>query len=142
MDYARELDVALEAAARAGDYLRAEYEAFTPIPNAPASISTEADRKSQELILSHLTATFPDDAICAEEATSSLTAAKREGSRLWVVDPIDGTRGFVMKNGEFSVMIGLVARGRVVVGVVLEPALGRVTYAQFGHGCWVRIGDA
>ena len=43
-----------------------------------------------------------------------------------------------MKNGEFSVMIGLVARGRVVVGVVLEPALNRVTYARFGHGCWVR----
>jgi 3'(2'), 5'-bisphosphate nucleotidase len=142
MDYARELDVALEAAARAGDYLRAEYDAFKPIPNAPASISTEADRKSQELILSHLVAHFPDDTIRAEETTKSLTAAKRRSSRRWIVDPIDGTRGFVMKNGEFSVMIGLVVRGRVVVGVVLEPALQRVTYAQFGHGCWARTGDA
>jgi 3'(2'), 5'-bisphosphate nucleotidase len=141
MDYAKELEVALEAAARAGDYLRKAYEAFQPIPNAPASISTEADRTSQELILSHLAAAFPDDALYAEETTETLRTARTEGAREWVVDPIDGTRGFVMKNGEFSVMIGLVVRGRVVVGVVLEPALSRVTYAQFGHGCWARTGD-
>ena len=47
-----------------------------------------------------------------------------------------------MKNGEFSVMIGFVAESRVVVGVVLEPALNRVTYARLGTGCWVRIGIA
>jgi 3'(2'), 5'-bisphosphate nucleotidase len=70
-----------------------------------------------------------------------LREARREGIRTWVVDPIDGTRGFVMKNGEFSVMIGLVAEGRVVVGVVLEPALSRVTYARLGGGCCVRAGS-
>src|SRR5262249_28542437 len=122
-------------------YLRAAYDARTPVANAPASISTEADRTSQELILSHLAAAFPDDALCAEEETETLRAAPRTGSRVWVVDPIDGTRGFVMKNGEFSVMIGLVVRGRVVVGVVSEPARSRLTYAQFGHGCWSRTGD-
>jgi 3'(2'), 5'-bisphosphate nucleotidase len=136
MDYARELDVALEAAAKAGDYLRTAYESLAPMADAPASISTDADRTSQQIILTHLAAAFPDDALCAEEGTPESPAADR--SRLWVVDPIDGTRGFVMKNGEFSVMIALVASGRVVVGVVLEPALGRVTYGQFGHGCWVR----
>src|SRR5947208_489952 len=140
MDYAHELDVALAAAAKAADYLRAAHEAFTPIPEAAASISTEADRASQELILTHLSAEFPDGALRAEEGTPALRGAAREGPRLWVVDPIDGTRGFAMKNGEFSVMIGLVAKGRVVVGVVAEPGLGRVTYAQFGHGCWVRTG--
>jgi 3'(2'), 5'-bisphosphate nucleotidase len=142
MDYAKELDVAVEAAAKAGAYLRGAYEAFTPIPNAPASISTEADRTSQELILSHLAAAFPDDAFAAEETAAAPAPAHREGTRLWVVDPIDGTRGFAMKNGEFSVMIGLVVRGRVVVGVVSEPAFGRVTYARFGHGCWLRNGGA
>ena len=140
MDYEKELEVALAAAARASDYLKGDYNALTPMANAPATISTEADRNSQDLIISHLLQAFPDDAICAEEGTTALKNAKREGERLWVVDPIDGTRGFVMKNGEFSVMIGLVVRGRVVVGVVAEPALERVTYARFGHGCWVRIG--
>jgi 3'(2'), 5'-bisphosphate nucleotidase len=141
MDYGKELETALEAAAKAGDYLRAAYEAWAPVPNAPANISTEADRTSQELILSHLAIAFPDDALCAEEETKTLRAARWDGSRVWVVDPIDGTRGFVMKNGEFSVMIGLVVRGRVVVGVVSEPARSRVTYAQFGHGCWARTGE-
>jgi len=141
MDYDRELEVALGAAAKAGNYLRAAYEEFTPIPDAAASISTEADRNSQELILSQLAAAYPVDALCAEEVTPTLAAAKRTGQRLWVVDPIDGTRGFVKKNGEFSVMIGLVDGGRVVVGVVLEPAHTRVTYAQIGQHCWVRRGN-
>jgi 3'(2'), 5'-bisphosphate nucleotidase len=140
MDYARELDAALGAAAKATHYLRAAYGAFTPIPDAPASITTEADRTSQDLILAHLAASFPNDALCAEEGTPALRDAKREGPRLWVVDPIDGTRGFAKKNGEFSVMIGLVESGRVVVGVVAEPALSRVTYASAGNGCWARAG--
>jgi 3'(2'), 5'-bisphosphate nucleotidase len=138
MNYEKELQVALEAAAKASDYLRTAYDAFTPMANAPASISTDADRNSQEMILAHLSGVFPGDALCAEESSPRLREARREGSRIWVVDPIDGTRGFVMKNGEFSVMIGLVADGRVVVGVVAEPALSRVTYARFGGGCWVR----
>jgi 3'(2'), 5'-bisphosphate nucleotidase len=59
-----------------------------------------------------------------------------------VVDPIDGTRGFAKKNGEFSVMIGLVADGRPVVGVVHEPVPDRYTYAVQGAGCWCRYGVA
>lgn len=142
MQYEKELDVALKAAAHAADYLRAAYEAFIPIPNAPASISTEADRASQELILSDLAAAFPGDALCAEEATPTLQAGKRQGQRVWIVDPIDGTRGFARKNGEFSVMIGLVENGEVVVGVVSEPALLRLTFASRGGGCWVRTETA
>jgi 3'(2'), 5'-bisphosphate nucleotidase len=140
MDYARELDVALEAAAMASAYLKEAYATFTPIPDAPASISTEADKRSQDIILAHLRAAFPDDAVAAEEGTASLREAIHSAPRTWVVDPIDGTLGFVKKNGEFSVMIGLVTKGRVVVGVVAEPALDRVTYARFGHGCWARAG--
>ena len=140
MHYEKELAVALEAAGKAAAYLRQAYDEFVAIPNAPASITTEADRMSQELILGHLIATFPDDAFSGEEGTAALADVKRYGPRLWVVDPIDGTRGFVPKNGEFSIMIGLVVNDRVVVGVVQEPAFDRVTYARFAHGCWVRTG--
>jgi 3'(2'), 5'-bisphosphate nucleotidase len=94
------------------------------------------------LILQFLTEHFPDDALCAEEKTATLAQAKRTGERVWIVDPIDGTRGFAMKNGEFSVMIGLTVGAKVVVGVVLEPALNRVTYACEGGGCWFKLGDA
>lgn len=142
MDYAKELDVAMLAAMEAGKYLKEAYAAFVPIPDAPVSISTEADRTSQEIILARLSQSFPLDGLCAEEGTASLATSPVNAPRTWVVDPIDGTRGFAKKNGEFSVMIGLVVGGRVVVGVVLEPAIDRVTYAQFGHGCWSRTGNS
>ncbi len=141
MDYSRELQDALAAAAVAGEYLRAEYAAFTPIPNAPAHISTHADRESQEIILRHLRAAFPADGLVAEEKTPTVADAPQNTERQWVIDPIDGTRGFAIKNGEFSVMIALTAGGRPVVGVVLEPVSGRLTYAAAGLGCWRKDGD-
>ena len=136
MEYQTELDTALEAARAAGRLILAAYETFTAIPDARADITTDVDRQSQETILQCLGRRFPGDALCAEEETPALASAVRSGPRLWVVDPIDGTRGFAQKNGEFSVMIGLMDGGRVVVGVVLEPAARRLTYAVRGGGCW------
>jgi 3'(2'), 5'-bisphosphate nucleotidase len=142
MAYEKELAAALGAAAAAGRIILEAYETFTAIPNARADISTEADRQAQETILVYLRRAFPGDALCAEEQTPTLAAAAHTGPRLWVVDPIDGTRGFAMKNGEFSVMVGFVDEGRIALGVVLEPAAGRLTYAVRGGGCWARDGGA
>jgi len=138
----RELDIALTAARAAGRYLLEEYDRFTAIPDAPADISTEADRRSQEIILQAIRSVFPGDALCAEEMTETLDAAHRTGARLWIVDPIDGTRGFARKNGEFSVMIGFVVEGRIALGVVHQPAAQRLTYAIHGGGCWRCDDDA
>ncbi len=134
--YQRELEAALEAARRSGKYLLEEYEHFQAIANAPASITTEADRGSQEIVLQHLQAAFPGDALCAEEKTATLAAAAPSGPRLWIVDPIDGTRGFARKNGEFSIMIAFLDRGQLALGVVAQPAAGRLTYALRDGGCW------
>jgi 3'(2'), 5'-bisphosphate nucleotidase len=134
----RELAVAREAAHLASTYLRQAYDRFQVIPDAPASITTDADRQSQEIILQTIRQAFPADALCAEEATVTLQAAPHQGARLWIVDPIDGTRGFARKNGEFSVMIGFVENGAIAVGVVAQPAVHRVTYAVKGQGCWRR----
>lgn len=142
MRYAKELDAALEAAARAATRILDLYATFVAIPDAPVDISTQADRDSQELILQTLQHHFPDDALCAEEATPTLAAANRSGPRTWVVDPIDGSRGFAQKNGEFSIMIALVDSGKVVLGVVHEPAVNRLTYAVQGEGCWRRDGSS
>jgi len=136
MNYQPELRAALAAARRAGELIRREYESFVAIPDAPVSISTHADRAAQDLIIESLLAAFPDDAICAEEATPTLAKAKQAGRRVWVIDPIDGTRGFAMKNGEFSVMIGLTVERQPVVGVVYEPIPDRMTYATAGGGCF------
>src|SRR5262249_59303621 len=107
---------------------------YGPPPRPPPTTRPGAARRSQEIILSHLRKEFPRDALCAEEETPTLAAAEHTGPRLWVVDPIDGTRGFARKNGEFSVMVGFVEGGRIGVGVVLEPATARLTYAVRGGG--------
>jgi 3'(2'), 5'-bisphosphate nucleotidase len=135
-EFAKELAAALEAARQAGEVILGHYASFTKIEDAPIDISTVADRESQEAILTHLHATFPGDALCAEEATPTLAGKERVGPRLWIIDPIDGSRGFAKKLGEFSVMIAFVQRGTVMVGVVAEPAKGRLTWAVRGAGCW------
>jgi 3'-phosphoadenosine 5'-phosphosulfate (PAPS) 3'-phosphatase len=140
--FAHELTAAREAAARASDYLKREYDAFTAIPDAPVTISTHADKASQELILSFLHERFPADALCAEESTPAFDTVPKSGRRTWVVDPIDGTRGFAKKVGQFSAMIGLLVDGQPVVGVVAEPAQNRTTFAVLGGGCWVQTGGA
>ena len=140
-DMGRELTAALEAAERAGDLIRREYRSFVAIPDAPVSISTAADKASQELILNYLRERFPADALCAEENTPALAGVPHHGPRVWVVDPIDGTRGFAKKTDQFSVMIGLLVNGRPVLGVVMEPAQDRYTYAWADGGCWWKTGD-
>ena len=136
MKFARELAVALEAADLASRLILDHYERLVVIPDAPASITTDTDRQSQETILSHLHGAFPTDALLAEENTPTAAASPRSGARLWIIDPIDGTRGFARKNGEFSVMIAFLQDGVICVGVVLEPAKNRNTYASLGGGCW------
>jgi 3'(2'), 5'-bisphosphate nucleotidase len=136
MAHERELEAALEAARQAGRVILDAYRQFQAIPDAPIDISTEADRQAQEIILGYLKNRFCGDALCAEEQTAALEGTSSTGARSWVVDPIDGTRGFARKNGEFSVMIAFVEKGQLAAGVVLEPAKGRCTYAARGGGCW------
>jgi 3'(2'), 5'-bisphosphate nucleotidase len=136
MNWRSELDAALDAARLAGRVIRRDYERLTPDPTAAADVTTQTDRASQEAILRRLSDEFPGDGYRAEEATPAFAHLPAAGPRMWVVDPIDGTRGFVGKNGEFSVMIALVVGGEGVVGVVAEPACDRVTFARRGEGCW------
>jgi 3'(2'), 5'-bisphosphate nucleotidase len=138
--YEAELQAGLQAAQLASKHLMHAYAEFQKIADAPADITTDADRQSQEIILQALAQAFPRDALCAEEATDTLQKATQTGDRLWIVDPIDGTRGFARKNGEFSVMIGFVDKGTIGVGIVAQPAAARLTYAVRGQGCWRRDG--
>ncbi len=141
MPYDNELQVALEVVDRASRLIMEHYALLEAIPDAPASITTATDRQSQEIILRGILERFPDDALCAEETTEALAGRPRTGTRQWIIDPIDGTRGFARKNGEFSVMVAFVDQGQVAVGVVGEPAKERLTYAVRGCGCWRRDGD-
>ena len=81
-DLGWELTAALEAAERAGTFIRGEYHSFAAIADAPASITTHVDKASQELILNHLRKRFPKDALCAEEKTRARERAAQRPARL------------------------------------------------------------
>ena len=142
MDFEKELETALDAVQQAGSIILDHYARFAKIPDARADISTQADRDSQEAILGFIRQTFPNDSLCAEENTPTLEAAPGNSPRLWIVDPIDGTRGFARKNGEFSVMVAFLVDKQIQLGVVLEPVTGRLTYAAKGQGSWRRDNGA
>src|SRR5262249_22496286 len=91
---------------------------------------TEADLAAERVIVAILTKAFPDIPIVSEELVDD-QGLPPSAARFWVVDPLDGTREFIAKNGEFAVCIGLVEDGSPVLGVVHGPALG-VTYAACG----------
>ncbi len=78
----------------------------------------------------------------AEESTSTIIGPPSTSDRSWIIDPIDGSRGFAKKNGEFSIMIAFLEANQVIVGVVLEPVRQRLTYSVKGHGCWALDGNA
>jgi 3'(2'),5'-bisphosphate nucleotidase len=99
-----------------------------------------ADREAEHAIVTRLAATLPDLPVIAEEAVSS-GAAPPIGSRFLLVDPLDGTKEFISRNGEFTVNIALVEDGRPVLGVVLAPALRRAYAAAPGAAWRGRLDD-
>jgi 3'(2'), 5'-bisphosphate nucleotidase len=134
------LDTAIRAALAAGDEILKVYaEPFEVVQKSDQTPVTEADLASERVIVKMLSAAFPDIPIVSEE-TAPEDGFKPPAARFWVVDPLDGTKEFVAKNGEFAVCIGLVEDGIPVMGVVHGPAR-RVTYAANGTGTAIRIRD-
>src|SRR6202035_4799520 len=85
---------------------------------------TEADLAAERIIIDRLMSAFPDIPCVAEELCES-AGMPPCCDRFWAIDPLDGTREFVARNGEFAVLIALVEEGRPVLGVVHGPAVGR-----------------
>ena len=93
---------------------------------------TEADRSANQHIVTRIRAVYPDDGILSEESKDDLARLHKE--RVWIIDPMDGTKEFIARNGEFSVMIGLAVKGRPVLGVVQQPASGLLYAGALGYG--------
>ncbi len=96
---------------------------------------TAADRAVNELIVRGLAEAFPEDGILAEESADTSRRLGRE--RVWMVDPLDGTKGFIAGSGDFAVQIGLAVGGRSLLGVVYAPAVDVLYWAAPGQGAWV-----
>ena len=150
---------AISALARhAGSVVMAVYATdFAVQGKADASPVTLADAQAEAVILAGLQALTPDIPVVAEEAAAAgLAPQVGANGRFWLVDPLDGTREFVARNGEFTVNIALIEHGRPLLGVVLAPAIHNglcggdrdggegqagVLYAGLvGHGAWVEDG--
>jgi 3'(2'), 5'-bisphosphate nucleotidase len=96
---------------------------------------TEADEKAEALILAAMRAADPDLPIIAEEAAAA-GHFPEHGSRFALVDPLDGTKEFINKRGEFTVNIGIIENGIPVMGVVYAPALNRLFMAEDRFTAW------
>ena len=101
---------------------------------------TAADRAAHELIAARLRGLDESVPLLSEEAVPPDPAVRRGWRRFWLVDPLDGTKEFLKRNGEFTVNIALIDDQRAVLGVVLAPALGRLYYGALGAGAWRRDG--
>jgi len=102
---------------------------------------TIADKEASRIIVDGIEAAFPDDAVLSEEEADDLIR-RLDAKRVWIIDPLDGTAGFVKKDGDFGVQIGLIDNGVPVVGVVFLPVHGSLSFAVKGGGSFVVIGDA
>lgn len=121
----------------AGEAILAIYGTDFAVGNkADASPVTAADERAEAVILPHLARLTPDIPVVAEEATAA-GRTPQVGARFWLVDPLDGTKEFVNRNGEFTVNIALIENGRPVLGVVLAPALDRLFAGSEGAGAFV-----
>lgn len=135
----RELEISLRLARDAGaailDLYRKPIEIEQKDSFSDREPVTEADRVANDLIVSGLQREFPDDGILAEESVD--TAQRLAKQRVWMVDPLDGTTGFIDGNGDFAVQIGLAQNGEAVLGVVYQPVTGVLYRAVRGQGCWI-----
>jgi 3'(2'), 5'-bisphosphate nucleotidase len=127
------LEIAWRAALAAGDAILGVYStAFDVQQKTDKTPVTEADLASERIICAMLTEAFPDIPIASEELLAA-EGVLPGAARFWAVDPLDGTREFIARNGEFAVNIGLIEDGIPILGVVHGPAVG-ITYAACGPG--------
>ncbi len=140
--YARELGIAVRLARAAGAAALVHYGGPLDIVHKSGHEDpvTQADHAANDVIMRGLAEAFPNDGLLSEETTD--TVRRLSCTRVWMIDPLDGTKGFIAGNGDFAVQIGLAVAGRSVLGVVYLPASDVLYYAADGAGAWVTRDDA
>ncbi len=119
-DFSFQLQIAVELARQAGGLILEIYDTdFAVAYKSQSDPVTEADKRANELIVEGIRRHFPRDLIVAEESPPPKESLNADF--VWYVDPLDGTKEFIAKNGEFSVMIGLALKGQACLGVVYRP---------------------
>jgi len=123
------LDSIIDLAREAGTRIMEIYESgITVTHKEDNSPLTQADLAAHRAIVAGLEKISPDIPVLSEEGADTAYATRSSWTRYWIVDPLDGTKEFIKRNGEFTVNIALIEQHEPVLGVVYAPALG-VTYA-------------
>lgn len=135
----KELETAIKLAREAGDLILDFYEKGFKVEEKRTKDNhtepvTEADHASSKLIIAGLKEVFPTDGILSEEEIDLPERLTKQ--RVWMIDPIDGTRSFVEKQGDFAVQIGLTENGKPIVGVVFQPLANRLYFAAKSEGAF------
>jgi len=135
--YERELRLAISLARAAGAAALEHYGGPLRIVHKSENEDpvTEADHAANDVIVDGLQREFPADGLLSEETLDTVRRLNR--ARVWMVDPLDGTKGFIAGNGDFAVQIGLAENGESVLGVVYQPVPDLLHYAARGAGAWV-----
>jgi 3'(2'), 5'-bisphosphate nucleotidase len=126
----------------AGEKIKAIYDAgeIEVDKKADNSPLTAADRASHDLIFRDLTKSFPGIPVLSEEGSEVPYHERKHWNRFWLVDPLDGTKEFIHRNGEFTVNIALIEDNLPVLGVIYTPIHDTIYYAQKGKGAFKRTG--
>jgi 3'(2'), 5'-bisphosphate nucleotidase len=136
VDLERELEIAIALARRAGQEAMRYYGGPLEVAHKGEIEEpvTQADTAANEIVVRGLLENFPDDGILSEETAD--TARRLGRSRVWMVDPLDGTSGFIARDDDFAVHIGLSIDGAPALGVVYRPAVDVLYWAVCGQGAW------
>jgi len=106
--------------------------------NSPLTL---ADMAAHKTIVDGLSRLSPKIPILSEEATTTTFSERSQWTKFWLVDPLDGTKEFIKRNGEFTVNIALIENGKPILGVVYAPALNVCYYGKHGTGSFVQHGN-
>ncbi len=142
--YEKELKVAVQLARQAGaailEYYDRPIEVVQKTGHGDREPVTIADRVANEMIVTGIQQHFPADGILAEESID--TDRRLSKRRVWMIDPLDGTNGFIDGNGDFAVQIGLAEDGAAVLGVVYQPLPDLLYRAVRNEGTWIERANA
>lgn len=135
------ISIAEKAGAAILDIYQKDSAAFIITGKADNSPLTAADLASHQLIVNALQALTPELPILSEEAADISWDIRKTWQRYWLVDPLDGTKEFIKRNGEFTVNIALIEDGEPVLGVIYAPVLNKTYFAAKGEGAFVKTAD-
>ncbi|SES76592.1 3'(2'), 5'-bisphosphate nucleotidase [Salinibacillus kushneri] len=132
-DLSKLMDIALKAGQEILKVYKEDFDVEVKEDNSPLTI---ADKRSHETIMDGLQSTYPEIPVLSEEGAEIPYDERAHWGHFWLVDPLDGTKEFIKKNGEFTVNIALIEVKYPVMGIIYAPALDTLYFGKEGHGAF------